>query len=272
MKNTKITDHPAFTKSWIPLLGMIMTALTLSCSGVKSLAKETPKPFEGLEETGTFFSPVPRNQGFTHDGKFWYISPDHSTIEKRRLDDFELIESVTHPDKIGGLFYDPIRDEILTCSGEYQWGGKAFISRINKDNLEKIEHIDISAHTKQGVNAIVRLGNKIYVGETAVGSSNKPKSWYEFDTDFNFVDTVYTHITDKGEYDWQDATVIGKTIYATDHEGFVYAFRAGRNGKLTSSDRYDSSRKYAEGITRIDNRFYIWKKGTGIVTAELKEK
>lgn len=270
MKNSKTTCYPTFTKAWIPLLGII-TALTFSCSGSNFLSNKTPRPFTGLAETGTFFSPVPRNQGFTHDGKYWYISPDHSTIEKRRLDDFELIESATHPDKIGGLFYDPIRDEILTCSGEYKWGGKAFISRINKDNLEEIEHIDISAHTKQGVNAIVRLGDKIYVGETAVGSSNKPKSWYEFDMDFNFVDTVYTHITNKGEYDWQDATVIGETIYATDHEGFVYAFHVARDGKLISSDRYDSSGGYMEGITQKNNQFYIWKKGTGIVTAELKE-
>src|SRR5699024_5530128 len=100
MKNSKTTCYPTFTKAWIPLLGII-TALTFSCSGSNFLSNKTPRPFTGLAETGTFFSPVPRNQGFTHDGKYWYISPDHSTIEKRRLDDFELIESATHPDKIG---------------------------------------------------------------------------------------------------------------------------------------------------------------------------
>ena len=226
--------------------------------------------FNGFKEIETLFTPVPHNQGMTNDGKYLYISPDHHTIEKRNINDFTLLQSANHKDKIGGLFYDSERDEILTCSGQYITGGNAFISRINKNDLTKIETIDISAYTQNGVNAIVRLGDKIYVGETAVASDAKPKSWYVFDSDFNFIEKVFTHISDKGSYDWQDATVYNGKIYATDHNGFVFAFRISENGQLSSLGYYDSFRKYPEGIMNKDSLFLFWKVKEGIVSAKLK--
>lgn len=226
--------------------------------------------FNGFVETETLFTPVPINQGITNDGRFLYVSPDHHTIEKRDIRTFALMESATHKDKIGGLYYDAKRDEILTCSGQYITGGKAFISRINKNNLSQIEHIDISAYTHHGVNAIVRTGNNIYVGETAVGHDSLKKSWYRFDQDFNFKGTVYSHTTEKGSYDWQDATVYKGIIYATDHNGFVHAFSILKDGQLVSLGSHDSLRKYAEGITQKNGVFTIWKKKTGFVSAKLK--
>lgn len=232
---------------------------------------QNQKPvFNGLTEVGTLFSPVPINQGMTHDGKYLYVLPDHHTIEKRDIRSFALLASATHKDKIGGLFYDAKRDEILTCSGQYITGGKAFISRINKNDLTRIEHIDISQYTRHGVNAIVRIGNDIYVGETAVGHDSLEKSWYRFDKDFNFKGEVYSHATEKGSFDWQDATVYKHVIYATDHNGFVHALRISKNGTLISLGVYDSSRKYAEGITQKKGTFLIWKNKTGIVSATLK--
>jgi hypothetical protein len=226
--------------------------------------------FNGFVETETLFTPVPTNQGITNDGRFLYISPDHHTIEKRDIRTFALLESATHKNRIGGLYYDAKRDEILTCSGEYITGGKAFISRINKNNLSQIEHIDISKYTHHGINAIVRTGNNIYVGETAVGHDSLKKSWYRFDQNFNFKGTVYSHTGEKGSYDWQDATVYKGIIYATDHNGFVHAFSILKDGQLVSLGSHDSLRKYAEGITQKNGVFTIWKKKTGIVSAKLK--
>ena len=226
--------------------------------------------FNGFKEIETLFTPVARNQGMTNDGKYLYISPDHHTIEKRNINDFTLLKSATYKDKIGGLFYDSERDEILTCSGQYITAGNAFISRINKNDLTKIESIDISAYTRHGVNAIVRLGDKIYIGETAVSHDAEPKSWYAFDLNFNFIGKVFSHTSEKGSYDWQDATVYNGKIYATDHNGFVFAFKILRNGQLSSLGSYDSSRKYPEGITRTNNLFLFWKVKEGIVSAKLK--
>ncbi len=226
--------------------------------------------FDGLQEVETIFAPVPINQGITNDGKYLYISPDHHTIEKRNISDFELIESATYPDKIGGLFYDSESDEILTCSGEYKTDGDAFISRINKNTLSIIETIDISKYTRHGVNAIVRLRDKIYVGETAVRDEAEPKSWYSFDLNFNFIESVYSHSTTAGSYDWQDATVYNGQIYATDHNGFVYAFCVLPNGQLSPIGNHDSSGKYFEGITNVDGLFLIWKHKDGIISAKFK--
>lgn len=226
--------------------------------------------FGGLEEIEAIFTPVPKNQGITNDGKFLYISPDHHTIEKRSLSDFKLISSATYPDKIGGLFYDSESDEVLTCSGQYKTGGDAFISRINKNTLQLTETIDISKYTNHGVNAIVRLGDKFYVGETAVRDEAEPKSWYSFDLAFNYIEPVFSHSTSAGSYDWQDATVFEDLIYATDHNGFVFVFSVLPNGQLSPLGIHDSSGKYFEGITSVDNLFLIWKHKVGIVTAKLK--
>lgn len=228
------------------------------------------QPFDGLEEIETVFSPVPKNQGITTDGGYLYFSPDHHTIEKRKSSDFELILSATYPDKIGGLFYDSASDEVLTCSGQYKTGGDAFITRINKNTLSIIETIDISEYTRHGVNAIVRLGDKFYVGETAVRDEAEPKSWYTFDLDFNFIESVYSHSTTAGSYDWQDATVYKDLIYATDHNGFIFAFSVLPSGQLSPVGVHDSSGKYFEGITNVNGLFYIWKHGTGVISAKLK--
>ncbi|MCB0688890.1 MAG: hypothetical protein KDC53_20270, partial [Saprospiraceae bacterium] len=169
--------------------------------------------FKGLKEIAVIYQPVPSNQGITNDGVYLYVSPNHSTIEKRKISNYELIKSAQYPDLIGGLFYDPERDEILTCSGEYETGGDAFISRINKNTLAKIETINISEYTEHGVNAIVRFEDKIYVSETAVNDDMEPKSWHSFDSDFNFIESVFSHVTTSGSFDWQDATVYDGRIY-----------------------------------------------------------
>lgn len=226
--------------------------------------------FKGFNEIMLQFDPVPKNQGITNDGTYLYTSPDHHTIEKRKMGNYELIKSASYPDKIGGLFYDSELDEILTCSGEYETGGDAFISRINKNSLEMIETIDISEHTRHGVNAIVRLGNTYYVGETAVNDDAEPKSWFSFDNNFNFIETVFSHASKKGSYDWQDATVYNDKIVATDHNGFVFVFCVQPDGRLTSAGQYDSSGKYYEGITSMGDAFYIWKSNDGIIKATIK--
>lgn len=253
-----------------PLPSSVRTGNIFSDNALHDKALCDDKSFVGLAEIETIYEPVPKNQGITNDGKYLYISPDHHTIEKRNLIDFELIESATYPDKIGGLFYDSESDEILTCSGQYKTDGDAFITRINKNTLSIIETIDISKYTNHGVNAIVRLGNKFYVGETAVSDEEKPKSWYSFDLDFNFIESVYSHATTAGSYDWQDATVYDDLIVATDHNGVVFAFCVLSNGQLSPIGKYDSSRKYYEGITRLEKLFLIWNQKVGIVSARLK--
>lgn len=226
--------------------------------------------FKGLSELSVFVEPVPKNQGITNDGKYLYVSPDHHTIEKRNISDFKLIASATYPDKIGGLFYDSVRDEILTCSGQYTTGGAAFINRIDKNTLSEIASINISKHTKHGVNAIVRIGNKIYVGETAVNYDTEPKHWYSFDLDFNFIESVFSHPSSRGSYDWQDATMFDGKIFATDHNGVVYAFCILADGQLSIIGNHDSSGNYFEGITHVDELFLIWNHEVGFVTAKLK--
>ena len=217
----------------------------------------------------TLFAPVPINQGIATDGQYLYVSPDHNTIEKRDIRDFKLLKSATYPDKIGGLFYDSITGEILTGSGQYVTGGGAFISRIDRNDLRMIETIDISRYTEQGVNAVVRVGDRIYVGETAVASDAKPKSWYLFSSDFKFIGKAYSHASDKGRYNWQDATLYNGKIYATDHKGFVFAFKILSNGKLRSLGSYNSMGKFPEGITNLGGRFFMWKAKKGIVSAAL---
>lgn len=253
-----------------PLSGTVNNRPPLSRTSLKNRGMCANKSFDGLTEIKTVFEPVPKNQGITNDGVYYYVSPDHHTIEKRKMSNFDLIKSATYPDKIGGLFFDYDADEILTCSGQYETGGDAFVSRINKNTLQITETIDISKHTRHGVNAIVRLGNKYYVGETAVGDDAEPKSWFSFDQHFDFIETVYSHQSQKGSYDWQDATVYNGKIIATDHNGFVFAFCVLPNGQLSALGKYDSSGRYYEGITIKENRFYIWKSKVGIISATLK--
>lgn len=223
-----------------------------------------------LKEVRTLYAPVLHNQGIATDGKYIYVSPDHNTIEKRNIRDFKLVKSATYPNKIGGLFYDSIAGEILTGSGQYVTGGDAFISRIDPDDLRMIKTVDISRYTEQGINAIVRVGNRIYVGETAVASDAKPKSWYLFSSDFKFIGKVYSHASDKGRYNWQDATVYKGRIYATDHKGFVFAFKILPDGKLLSLGSYNSLGQYPEGIAYAGGRFLLWKAKQGIVQAQLQ--
>lgn len=265
------------------ILGLIFIALSFGNASSASLfqkkidvapvqVSDTCKEgwVKGLQERDILFKSVPKNQGMTNDGVYLYVSPDHHTIEKRDLNNFSLIQSAAYRDKIGGLFYDVQTGEILTCSGEYITGGKAFISRINKSDLSIIATIDISDFTNHGVNAIVKLKDRIYVGETAVNHDKKEKSWYVFDTDFNFIDIVFSHISEKGSYDWQDATVYKNQIIATDHNGFVYAFCVLPNGRLSLTGRLGSAGRYPEGITRKNDLFFLWKPGAGIVTTMLK--
>jgi hypothetical protein len=214
------------------------------------------------------FLTVTTNQGLTNNGEYYYAAPDHSTIQKRSLVDYSLISSNTITDKIGGLFYDSVRDEILTCSGVYQTGGSAYITRINKTTLAEIATIDISAYTGHGVNAIVRLNNKIYVGETAVGYDTNPKKWFSFDSDFNYIGEVYSHATNGGLYDWQDATVYDGVIYATDHDGYIYGFAIDADGNFVNTGVYNSSGKYYEGITVVGTKFIIWSSDQKIVQAD----
>lgn len=238
---------------------------------VKAVSEVQPTPpFKGFKEINLLFDSVRINQGITTDGEFLYVSPDHSTLEKRDIKTYRLIASVKHPQKVGGLFYDAENKEILTCSGEYITGGKAFISRIKISDISQIENIDISQYTSHGVNAIVKIGDKIFVGETAVSHDSLSKSWYVFDKDFHYKKKVYSHTSNKGRFDWQDATVYRNIIYATDHRGYVCAFKILKNDKMRMIGTYDSSEKYMEGITQKDGLFMIWKRKIGIVAATLE--
>ncbi len=69
--------------------------------GVRKNASDTCKKdlFKGLQEKNIVFKNINKNQGITNDGSYIYISPNHSTIEKRDIKSFELIKSAVYPDK-----------------------------------------------------------------------------------------------------------------------------------------------------------------------------
>jgi hypothetical protein len=209
------------------------------------------------------------NQGLTNDGTHYYVSKTHSDIEKRKIIDHSITLTNNLKDKYGGIFFDKETNEILTAAGVYKWPYKAYVNKLNKNDLSSTLEIDLSAYFNHGINAIVKLNGIIYIGETAVEYDSLPKKWASFDSNFNYIQDVYSSTSEKGINDWQDATIHNNKIYATDHYGFINIFTIKKDGKFNLESIYNSNKNYHQGITFSNGIFKLHKSNDGVYNIKI---
>lgn len=253
---------------------IIVSIIFCSCTtGEKEILLEKKKYLESIEIIeGNKLWDAQTNQGLTNDGVHYYVSNTHSYIEKRRISDHKIVLTNFFSDKYGGMFYDVDNNEILTAAGVYKWPYKAYVNRINPIDLSSIEEIDLSEHFKHSINAIFKINNIIYIGETAVGFDSYPKKWVAFDSDFNYIKDVYSSISNNGINDWQDATVYNGRIYTTDHNGFINVFKINDDGLFKLISIYDSNSYNHQGISHINGNFKLHKNNDGIYEVKINFK
>jgi hypothetical protein len=209
------------------------------------------------------------NQGLTNDETYYYVSNTHSDIEKRKKNDHSITLTNRLKDKYGGLFFDKETNEILTAAGVYKLPYKAYVNKLNKNDLSSTHEVDLSAYFNHGINAIVKLNGIIYIGETAVEYDSLPKKWVSFDSNFNYIQDVYSSTSYKGINDWQDATVHNNKIYATDHYGFINIFTIKKDGKFNLESIYNSNKNYHQGITFSNGIFKLHKSNYGVYNIKI---
>lgn len=234
-------------------------------------------PNIGLNITeGSKLWSVTGNQGITNDGTYYYVT-DSYTLTKRRMSDNAIVMTKPNPaggHKVGGIFYVASEDVLFTVSGTYEPPFETHFYIIDKNTLEDIYHKELTPYTHYGVNAIAVFNNKIYIGETAAGTSDVTKQWYEFDLNANFIQSVFSDVSHGGENDYQNATVVGDKIYATDHVGYIHVFSVLKNGKFKRVAKVYTTNFYREGLTLISgNHFVVYRNTapTGIYKVDIDE-
>lgn len=200
------------------------------------------------------------SQGLTTDGQYYFHSGAHF-IEKRAISDpSTIVQTKANPAagyKIGGLFYDAKDNVILVMGGTYEAPYETHFFRINPADLSDIMTVDVTPYSDWGCNAICRLNDFIYVGETAA-AENGLKRILQFDVNMNFIQYAFAEFSNDGANDYQDMEVVNGLIYCTDHTGHVCIFKPKPDGRLDRIGRVETPYSY-EGICKIpgDNTFIM---------------
>jgi hypothetical protein len=208
-----------------------------------------------ITEGDVIATDITLNQGVATDGAFLYVTPTHNTIEKRSLSDYTLIKSKTYVGLVGGLYYAD--GYIYTGAGTYTAPPNSSYITVLDTGLNLIETKDISAYCNYGINAIVKIGDIIYVGEAATNDPGYRK-WYAFDKDFNYINEVYSSYTTTEKDAYQDATVVDGYIWTTDHLGYIIVFMVDEYGLFKKIYEINMARDSYEGIEYLNGEFILW--------------